>query len=349
MIRRTVADAGNGFLLHQGFTLVWSAWAADVAATPGDRRLLLAAPIATDSGRTITGKVAYELIVEAPARASRASPECSAPPMRRRGEGAPDAELAERERPDGARAEIPRTAWSFVEPPARRTATEMGSTAGFKPGRIYQLTYPARDPIVRGARNGRHSRPHFLLAPGIRSGACRRREKSAIFGISQSGRLIQTMLLRGPACRRGRQASLRWCIHSCRRRRQGRLRLSVRHADRHASVLEDHIYPTDYFPFATNDRARSGERRRKARCSTARARAGPVPKLFYVNNSSEYWNRAASLIATDPGRPARSARGARGAHLPHRRCAALRRGVAPARHVRELRRIRWTIIAPCAR
>jgi Alpha/beta hydrolase domain len=32
-----------------------------------------------------------------------------------------------------------------------------------------------------------------------------------------------------------------------------------------------------------------------------RARAlGLIPKLFYVNNSSEYWNRAASLIATDP-------------------------------------------------
>jgi hypothetical protein len=32
-----------------------------------------------------------------------------------------------------------------------------------------------------------------------------------------------------------------------------------------------------------------------------RARAlGAIPKLFYVNNSSEYWNRAASLIGTDP-------------------------------------------------
>jgi hypothetical protein len=27
---------------------------------------------------------------------------------------------------------------------------------------------------------------------------------------------------------------------------------------------------------------------------------GAIPKLFYVNNSSEYWNRAASLISTDP-------------------------------------------------
>src|SRR5712692_10161858 len=31
----TCVDAGNGFLFRQGFTLVWSGWAADVAATPG--------------------------------------------------------------------------------------------------------------------------------------------------------------------------------------------------------------------------------------------------------------------------------------------------------------------------
>ena len=28
----TAADAGNGFLFRQGFTMVWSGWAADVAA-----------------------------------------------------------------------------------------------------------------------------------------------------------------------------------------------------------------------------------------------------------------------------------------------------------------------------
>ena len=39
----TAADAGNGFLFRRGFTLVWSAWASDVAATPGDNRLVLRA------------------------------------------------------------------------------------------------------------------------------------------------------------------------------------------------------------------------------------------------------------------------------------------------------------------
>ena len=37
----TAADAGNGFLLRKGFTLVWSAWATDVATTPGDKRMVL--------------------------------------------------------------------------------------------------------------------------------------------------------------------------------------------------------------------------------------------------------------------------------------------------------------------
>src|SRR5690242_17791628 len=40
----TAADAGNGFLFRQGFTLLWSAWATDVATNPGDDRLVLHAP-----------------------------------------------------------------------------------------------------------------------------------------------------------------------------------------------------------------------------------------------------------------------------------------------------------------
>ncbi len=67
----TAADAGNGFLFRQGFTLVWSAWATDVATTPGDKRMVLEAPVATDRGRTITGKVAYDLIVNAPSASAR--------------------------------------------------------------------------------------------------------------------------------------------------------------------------------------------------------------------------------------------------------------------------------------
>jgi hypothetical protein len=50
---------------------VWSAWAPDVTATPGDNRLVLRPPIATKDGTPITGKVAYELIVDAPRATAR--------------------------------------------------------------------------------------------------------------------------------------------------------------------------------------------------------------------------------------------------------------------------------------
>jgi hypothetical protein len=68
---------------------------------------------------------------------------------------------------------------------------------------------------------------------------------------------------------------------------------------RHFSVLEDRIYPTDFFPFTT---AVERDPLTGSEASVLdRARVlGPVPKLLCVNNSTEYWNRAASLISVDP-------------------------------------------------
>ena len=109
----TPADAGNGFLFRQGFTLLWSAWATDVATTPGDKLLLLQAPIATENGQPITGPVAYDLIVDAPALSARFTGIAgTAYPFAT--PGAPDAALTERERPEGERRPIARAAWSFV-------------------------------------------------------------------------------------------------------------------------------------------------------------------------------------------------------------------------------------------
>src|SRR5712691_2980789 len=143
----TAADAGNGFLFRQGFTLVWSGWAADVAATPGDDRLVLSAPIATQNGATITGKVAYDLIVDAPRSTAQFTGNLGTAYPIASG-GADDAALTERDRPDGERRSIPRAAWSYVSPKGEGVATEITLNGGFKPGRIYQLTYTARDPIV---------------------------------------------------------------------------------------------------------------------------------------------------------------------------------------------------------
>ena len=293
----TAVHAGNGFLFRQGFTLVWSAWAADVAATPGDNRLVLRAPVPTADGAPITGKVAYELIVDTPRATARftgnfgtAYPSASA--------GAPDAVLTERDRPDGERRPIPRAAWSFVAPTGGAAATELTLAGGFKPGRIYELVYTARDPIVVGVgMAGIRDLLSYLRGKALADVPAPQR--SLIFGISQSGRLIQTMLLRGlHVDEDGRPVFDGAFIHVAGGGKGG---FDYRFAmpTRHFSMLEDHVYPTDFFPFAT---ATARDPVTGAEGSVLdRARAlGAVPKLFYVNSSSEYWNRAASLIATDP-------------------------------------------------
>ena len=49
---RTLADAGNGFLMRRGYSVAWIAWQGDLLA--GDGRMLLDLPVATDNGKPIT-------------------------------------------------------------------------------------------------------------------------------------------------------------------------------------------------------------------------------------------------------------------------------------------------------
>jgi hypothetical protein len=293
----TSADAGNGFLFRQGFTLVWSAWAPDVAALAGDDRLVLKAPIAAREGAPITGKVAYDLIVDWPRQSARFTGMAGTayPPA---SDGAPDAALTERDRPEGERRPIARAAWSFVEPRGDGPPIEIRLDGGFKVGRIYQLTYSARDPMVvaLGMAGIRDLMSHLRTQPLAGAPPPRR---SLIFGISQSGRLIQTMLLRGLHVDEDGAPIFDGAFIHVAGGGKGSFDYRFAMPTRHASVLEDHIYPTDYFPFTTAP-ARDPVTGQEASVLDRARALGVVPKLFYVNNSSEYWNRAASLITTDP-------------------------------------------------
>ncbi|HEY6995922.1 MAG TPA: alpha/beta hydrolase domain-containing protein, partial [Xanthobacteraceae bacterium] len=293
----TIAHAGNGFLFRRGFTLVWSAWASDVAAAAGDHRLVLHAPVASNDGAPITGKVAYELIVNAPRAVARFTGLLgTAYPLA--SEDAPDAVLTERERPDGERRVIPRAAWSFVAPKDGAAATEIRLDGGFKPGRIYQLVYTARDPTVVavGMAGIRDLLAYLRDNPLAGAPAPRKR---LIFGISQSGRLIQTMLLRGLHVDEDGKAVFDGAFIHVAGGGKGGFDYRFAMPTRHFSMLEDHIYPTDFFPFATVTSRDPVTGTEGSMLDRARA-LGAVPKLFYVNNSSEYWNRAASLVTTDP-------------------------------------------------
>src|SRR6516162_5863480 len=55
-------DGGNGFLFRRGYTVVWCGWIGELL--PGNHRLLLKAPIATDNGKPIKGVVRFEMTTD---------------------------------------------------------------------------------------------------------------------------------------------------------------------------------------------------------------------------------------------------------------------------------------------
>ena len=58
----TLAHAGNGFFMRRGYAVAWLAWEGDML--PGDGRMVLDVPVATDNGQPITGRIRVEYIAD---------------------------------------------------------------------------------------------------------------------------------------------------------------------------------------------------------------------------------------------------------------------------------------------
>jgi Alpha/beta hydrolase domain len=301
----TAEDAGNGFLLRQGYTLLWSGWNWDVL--PGDGRLQIELPVATDHGARITGPVAAEFVVGQWTRStpfmwgnSRGYPPATL--------DAPGARLTVRDEPDGLRREIPRERWRFARLESDRLVPDPAHVfhvAGFEPGRVYEVVYTARDPVVVGLGLAaiRDTISFFRFEgagsanPLAPSGAPDP-QTALIFGISQSGRVIQHMLWQALHVDEVGRMTFDGALIHVAGAGKGSFNHRFAQTTRHPSQLEDHQYPADFFPFATTPTrdpvtGASGDVLERAWAADA------LPRLFYTTTSTEYWTRAASLLHTD--------------------------------------------------
>jgi hypothetical protein len=297
----TVADAGDGFLMRHGFTLLFSAWTWDVAPqSPGVKPLIFVAPVAHQSdGTSITGLVENEFTVNAPKDVTvyagmrgltyePATPNDSA------------AILSARSRPNDAPVPVDRATWHFVGPEQPGGPGRVQLVDGFRPGTLYELIYTAKDPNVTGAGLAgirdllAHFRDHpFEGAPAPR--------KVLIFGISQSGRVIGRMLHDGlNVDETGRLAFDGAYMQVPGAGGSAGFNSRFVQPTRHPSLLEEHDYPSDVFPFTSTTSRDSVTGEAGAILDHARDVHGNLPKLIIANTSTEFWNRDASLIATTP-------------------------------------------------
>lgn len=275
---KTAEEAGNGFLFESGDAVLWSGWNWDVEKTRGQLGIDL--PTATDNGKSISGKVAHEIIVAEKADTAPTSPGTIGYKIAADAED--EATLTVRARPGDIRETIPRTQWRLQvnESGVPKTVTLDG---GFTPGVIYELVYEAREPVVVGL--GLLAIRDLLDA--TKSGAeavvpLGRYENQMIFGNSQSARVINMMLALGLANGRDGTPVFDAAFILAGGAGKGGFNQRFAQTTRHFSQFEEQIYPTDEPPFAAD--ALLGE--------------SEFPKLMIAGGSTDYWTRAMSLVST---------------------------------------------------
>jgi len=300
---------GDGFLMRQGYTIMWSGWQSDArpAMVPPGMALpqLLGArfPIARQQdGSPITGRVTSETIFDAPTGDIMPLPYPAAQLSQS------DAVLTVRQRSSDTARTLAPGDWTFVD--AQRVRIKR--PADMDAGAIYTFSYVARDPVVMGLGFAatrdlvawlRRPQAGNPLADGTQPSAEKGRAKADLFtsaiaiGGSQSGRYLRDFLWQGfnrdTAGKRVFDGMIPYIAGARRTFTNFRFAEPGRFSRQH----EDHDVPGYDFPFTYGTLTDPVTQRSDgllARCTATRS----CPRIFHVDTGAEFWQAGASLVGT---------------------------------------------------
>ncbi len=292
-------DAGDAWLLAQGYTIAALGWQWDAA---GDGALRLQAPVAKNHGKTITGLLRGDVML---AKAEDDLPlghliigmlGGSEYPV-----AAPDDPrntLTARESRMAPRTVIPRAEWQFAHTVNGRLQPSdryIHLNGGFKPGKLYEYVYVVRDPVVAGlgfaavrdfASYVKHDPQAVLPAARV-----------IAEGISQNGRFLRDFLYQGFNADEQGRLSLDGVLAHVAGAGRGSFNYRFAQPSRDAEPTSSVFFPTDIFPFTDLPEVDFETGARAGLLDRATADR-VVPKIFFSNTSFEYWGRVASLTHT---------------------------------------------------
>ncbi len=303
--------AGNGFLMNHGWSLLWTGWNGDVAGDDTGR-LLAGLPIALgEDGKPITGRSFVEISVDdqdvfsrpffwSPWGTAKAYPAVDV-------QDNTGAVLTMRSRRSETAVEIPHDQWAFARFENGKAIPDPASLYvkdGFKPGWLYDLTYTATSPRVSGLGLAglRDAVSFFRYADQSQGNPLPNAiEKAAIFGVSQSGRVIHHFLYEGLNLDQQNRPVFDGAISLVPGSGKGLFNYRFAMATTYGLYNWGELYPSEFFPFTpmpqtdpvTGQQGDTLERLRESGVE------GAIPKLMFVQSSTEYWVRAASLLHTD--------------------------------------------------
>ena len=320
--RNGVMSLGDGHLLREGYTLIWSGWEMDVR--PGWSWVGMTPVVAQNpNGSPVTGIVRSEIIVPTAARSvhiGASQQVLQYPPgsydiypaaATDNSTLGPDgfvASLTVRSRRQDPRVLISADQWSFGrctdEAPATADEKSLCMQAGFQPGRLYELIYRAKDPTVLGLGfAATRDVGHFLRTAerddnGTPNPVYRPDQVAAIFGSSQSGRMVRSFLHLGfNQSETGDKVFAGVYPHIG----GGLMPLNVRFGQpvRAWGEQSDNVYPAYDFPF-TYGRQFDPLTERSQGLFDRCAATATCPLVFHVATTLEMWEGRQSLGLTDP-------------------------------------------------
>jgi hypothetical protein len=288
------ADAGAGFLLRRGYTLVWVGWQADLPAAGAFMRADL--PVASDGGAPIHGRVQAAAVFDSEDQ------NLVLPLAYPAAEGREhEATLTFRTRPGDRPTAVSPSRWRFTD--ALHVQLERPDEA--EAGAIYEFVYTATRPIVAGLG---------LTAFRDVLGFLRRGERDqhggenplgdlsfdhAIgLGSSQSGRYLRDVLWHGFNDDGAGAPVFDGLIVNVAGSRRTFTNRRWAEPGRFSRQHEDRLVFGNQFPFAyqtTTDPLTGARDGVLARCEAR----GTSPKIFHVDGGAEFWNANASLVAHD--------------------------------------------------
>jgi hypothetical protein len=290
---RTVEDAGNALFFRMGYTLVWSGWDPD--APRSNSGMAMKPVIAMENGAPIVRVIRDELMSggRGPLRKTfRLTHEAATTDPAQ-------AKLTVRRNETDPRVEIPPDGWAYVNSREIQLLPE-----GMLPeaGSLYELHYPAKNPRVLGIGfAATRDLISFLRYEASDSKGNGNPAGSGIrhvlaFGSSQSGRYLRDHVALGF----NQDESARKVFDGIQAHTAGVggvfLNYEFGQPARTNTQHEDHAFPEGAFPFSTA---------RMTDPVTGRTGAlfrndGFDPLWMDTNTSTEYWQKGASLLVTDP-------------------------------------------------
>jgi hypothetical protein len=283
-------DAGDGWLLRRGYTMVSLGWQWDAQ---GEGALRFFAPVARENGKTITGLLRGDFML------SKGMPEI---PLGHFSDGhlggieypvaAPDDPrnvLTVRDSRDGRRTVIPRAQWQFAHTvdgkvvPADRFIHLDG---GFRPGKIYEYVYVVANPVIAGG--GFAAIRDFASYSKHDPEAITPAKRVYGEGISQNGRFLRDFLYQGFNADEDGRIALDGVLAHVAGAGRGSFNYRFAQPSRDAQPTSSVFFPTDIPPFT------DGALLKRAIADKV------VPRIFFSNTSYEYWGRVAALIHVTP-------------------------------------------------